>query len=387
MHALQTPCASMLASNIGSGDGSFSTDFARSWDTDGPKWLNFERGVHRLSHSDSVLLARFVVSLDAWTPHLHDMKQLDALTQYLAGGLAAVLQAGLIHFDVGHHGFDGEAANTKREQLKGRILDFTRECARFTRGVHAWVAAGAHGQHALNFDAAHNIWQEIYFGSQIHGHQWTSFVPDWRHLHVNPFSSCEGILVFLREITTLANACLRWHELRPNVTWRRMVRQSQEIAAGRMLPSRQWANLFANGDFFNVPERAGATAAGLMMIFRVVRADDRSSTVGFCPCICLHNSMKDKFTAGGSWMSDRAKEFEDNYVSVSVMRVWMFDVFEALRNKVLAWHMRSHRALAAANPLRPTYELTGDGTLHEIIARAAFGTGDFSWLAVAWETW
>eukprot|EP00961_Rhodomonas_salina_P185430 2503598-Rhodomonas_salina.2 len=73
MHALQTPCASMLASNIGSGDGSFSTDFARSWDTDGPKWLNFERGVHRLSHSDSVLLARFVVSLDAWTPHLHDI--------------------------------------------------------------------------------------------------------------------------------------------------------------------------------------------------------------------------------------------------------------------------------------------------------------------------
>eukprot|EP00961_Rhodomonas_salina_P187451 2530668-Rhodomonas_salina.1 len=78
----------------GDSDG---TLFGNLGSTRGGGDLNFATGVSALSRSDSAMLADLVVSLGAWGPHTHDLQQLDALTQYLAGGLAAVLAAGLVH--------------------------------------------------------------------------------------------------------------------------------------------------------------------------------------------------------------------------------------------------------------------------------------------------
>eukprot|EP00961_Rhodomonas_salina_P133847 1801057-Rhodomonas_salina.1 len=123
----------------------------------------------------------------------------------------------------------------------------------FTSSVHIWVRAGANAPRTFWIQDVDDAWDSV------EKRLWISY------RRTSTADICYGTIRILRQLAHIANACISWYEFKSQESWRRMVHQAREIAAGRMLPSLQWAQLFADGGFFQAGE--------LIMIFRAERPD------------------------------------------------------------------------------------------------------------------
>eukprot|EP00961_Rhodomonas_salina_P169437 2282855-Rhodomonas_salina.1 len=227
---------------------------------------DIETAVFDLPLAETKMLAALIVSLDAWQPHVHDLQQLDALTHYLAGGLQAALEMGFVQIESSPGLCEGHYLYPM-EEFKIGIIRFAQQCAAFTLNVLSWVRAGApqttdvrewrrYGEGGRIFQLNSLRRAMRFLRSQrvmdcgmvrVNRQFWQSSVPDAAHLGLqvpDPSTVCWFLCLMLQSLSTFADGCSRWYDLRYTDNWQRLVHESSEIQAGRMLPSRQWARRF-----------------------------------------------------------------------------------------------------------------------------------------------